>query len=622
MIDTVIFDWAGTTVDYGCFAPLQGFIEAFSTLGINISTAEARGPMGLKKIDHIKALLELETVKNQLKIPITDKLILDLYKVFETTLLSTLKNYCTPIPGVLEIVHELRDRGYNIGSTTGYTSKMMDIVSAEARKQGYYPDFVVNSSDLVKGRPYPYMIWENAKKFKIKSLNNIVKVGDTVADIKEGNNAGCITIGIIEGSSLLGLTLNEFNHLNQIKRNTLVTNVRHKFLLNGADYVIDKFSDLILCIDNINQIEKKNEYLLLTPGPLSTSSTIKRAMLGDWCTWDSEYTSIIQNIRSELVNLSGQNNSNYTSVLLQGSGTYCVEAAITTIIKKSESKVLILVNGEYGKRLVQIAQYAGLETVVLDFGEDKIFDLDQIKEAFNKNIDITHFLMVHCETTTGILNQLEECSEIIKNVANRPVFILDAMSSFGGIPIDMDKLGIDVLISSANKCIQGVPGFGFIILNKSLIYRCKDNSTTLSLDLYEQWETMENFNGKWRFTSPTHVVHAFYAALKELESEGGINYRFKRYSKNQQKLVSGLKELGIESFIPSEYHSPIITTFKYPESERFSFSKFYNELKKHGFVIYPGKLTSTETFRIGTIGHIFLEDIENLCKTINEIKFW
>lgn len=233
-----------------------------------------------------------------------------------------------------------------------------------------------------------------------------------------------------------------------------------------------------------------------------------------------------------------------------------------------------------------------------------------------KDPSITHAAIVHCETTTGVLNPLHELSEAVRRQGKS--LIVDAMSSFGGVPLDMHELGIDYLISSSNKCIQGVPGFGFVLARISCLTACKGNARSLSLDLYDQWDIMERMNGKWRYTSPTHVVRAFDQALIELEEEGGVNARYNRYNQNQQELVKGMKEAGFSTLLPAEWHSPIITSFRYPEAG-FSFSAFYSRLKEEGFVLYPGKLTSVPTFRIGTIGDVHASDIKELIGIVKRI---
>lgn len=310
----------------------------------------------------------------------------------------------------------------------------------------------------------------------------------------------------------------------------------------------------------------KNEYLLLTPGPLSTSEGVREAMLKDWCTWDDDYNKeIVEVIRTKLVKLA-TSQSGYTSVLMQGSGTASVEAALAS------------------------------------------------------DSDITHVAIVHCETTTGMLNPIESFISVAK--AHNKTVILDAMSSFGGIPMDIAELGVDFMISSANKCIQGVPGFGFVIAKQSELEKCKGQARSLSLDLYDQWHCMETNHGKWRFTSPTHTVRAFYQALMELEQEGGIEARHQRYQTNQKTLVSGMRSLGFEPLLGDDLHSPIITSFYSPAHSDYLFKEFYLLLKEQGFVIYPGKVSNADCFRIGNIGDVYPADIERLIGAVQNAMYW
>ena len=352
-------------------------------------------------------------------------------------------------------------------------------------------------------------------------------------------------------------------------------------------------------------------YKLLTPGPLTTTEAVKKEMLFDRCTWDDEYKSITQKIRKELLDIGNVNEEDYTAVLMQGSGTFAVESVITSTVGEKD-KLLIIANGAYGERIGQIAEHISLNHVIYNNEYDEHQDMDKVKEILDKDTEITHIAMVHCETTTGILNPIEHLSVIAKEY--NKTLIIDAMSSFGGIPIDIKALGIDYLISSANKCIQGVPGFGFVIAKKEKLEKCKGISRSLSLDLYDQYKGMDK-DGKWRFTSPTHVVAAFSKALDELKEEGGVEGRYNRYKNNNLVLRKKLKEIGIESYIEENKQSPIITTFAFP-TDAFSFNEFYSFIKERGFVIYPGKLTDVDTFRIGNIGEIYEEDINKLCEII------
>lgn len=359
-------------------------------------------------------------------------------------------------------------------------------------------------------------------------------------------------------------------------------------------------------------------YILLTSGPLTTSQTVKEAMLTDWCTWDEDYNlHIVEEIRKSLVSLATQHTGDYTSILLQGSGTYCVEAVIGSVIKPGD-KLLILSNGAYGDRMGNIAEYHGISYDMLAFDETEQVSVSYVDDYLSHNAEITHVAVVHCETTTGVFNPLKEIAHLVKMHGKK--LIVDAMSSFGGVPLDVHELGIDFLISSANKCIQGVPGFGFIIARRSELLHCKGVSKSLSLNIYDQWEAMEKGHGKWRFTSPTHVVRAFKQAMDELAEEGGVEVRHNRYCENHRVLVDGMRSLGFQTLLPDEIQSPVITSFLYPHAD-FNFKAFYTQLKERGFVIYPGKISQADTFRIGNIGDVHPEDFRQLIEIIRECKY-
>jgi len=268
--------------------------------------------------------------------------------------------------------------------------------------------------------------------------------------------------------------------------------------------------------------------------------------------------------------------------------------------------------------MTQIAKVLNIAYEAYILPETSLPDLAHVKRLLEEIPEITHLAIVHCETTTGILNPVREIMTLAKQY--NKTTIVDAMSSFGGISIDVNEWQIDFLISSANKCIQGVPGFGFIIARKNKLEECKNQAHSLSLDLYDQWITMDG-GGKWRFTSPTHVVRAFLQALVELEEEGGVGKRFERYSQNQRTLVEGMRQIGFETLLPDYMQSPIITSFLSPQQKEYSFLKFYNFLKENGYVIYPGKISNGDTFRIGNIGEVYPQDVEKLVETIQRMKF-
>ncbi|WP_429074772.1 2-aminoethylphosphonate--pyruvate transaminase [Aeromonas veronii] len=364
------------------------------------------------------------------------------------------------------------------------------------------------------------------------------------------------------------------------------------------------------------------DYLLLTPGPLSTTATVRAAMLQDSCTWDADYNQgVVEPIRRELVRLATgpEYESDYSAVLLQGSGSYVVESVLGSAIGVDEC-LLIINNGAYGARMGEMARCLGLRHHELDCGETTRPEPAAIEAMLARHPEITHLAMVHCETTTGMLNPLEEVAELCQRSGIR--LIVDAMSSFGGIPIDMGRLGIEFLISSANKCIQGVPGFGFVIARRAALAACAGRARSVSLDLHAQWQTMEQQGGKWRFTSPTHTVLAFAQALRELDEEGGIEARHQRYSENQRTLVAGMAELGFAPLLPEQWQSPIITAFYSPAHPDYRFADFYQRLKAQGFVIYPGKVSQADCFRIGNIGDVTPERVRDLLAAMASACYW
>ena len=355
-------------------------------------------------------------------------------------------------------------------------------------------------------------------------------------------------------------------------------------------------------------------YKLLTPGPLTTTDTVKKEMLFDHCTWDDDYKRITLDIRKKLLELAQVSEKEYTVVLMQGSGTFGVESVLTSVVG-DENKLLIVANGAYGERMEEIAEHAKVPYTIYREMYNQVPDAQKIAGILDADKEITHVAMVHSETTSGILNDVETVGKVVQE--RGLTMIVDAMSSFGGMEIPVKEWGIDFIISSANKCIQGVPGFSFIIANKEKLIQSNGKARSLSLDLYSQWETM-NKDGKWRFTSPTHVVLAFAQALKELEEEGGIPARSRRYADNNRLLISKLGELGIRPYIDGRHQGPIITTFFYPENHRFSFQEMYDYMKERGYAIYPGKVTEADTFRIGNIGEIYKEDIQKVAELIKE----
>ena len=358
-----------------------------------------------------------------------------------------------------------------------------------------------------------------------------------------------------------------------------------------------------------------NPYVLLTPGPLSTAKSVRNAMLRDWCTWDADYNEdIVRNIRRRLVSLATARTEEYTAVPMQGSGSFAAEACLGSVVPQN-GKILILHNGAYGKRMLRMARVLRIACVEYGLAETEAPEAARVAEILAQNPDIACVAFVHCETTTGILNPPEGIARAVK-AAGRTL-IVDAMSSFGGIPFDAGALGTDFLISSANKCLQGVPGFAFVIARRDALARCAGNARSLCLDLYDQWREMDA-SGKWRYTSPTHAVRALYQALDDLEAEGGVPARYARYCENHRILVAGMRELGFETLLADSQQSPIITSFLYPFPD-FDFPLFYEKVKARGFVLYPGKISRADTFRVGNIGDVHPQDMRNFLDAIADI---
>jgi len=362
-----------------------------------------------------------------------------------------------------------------------------------------------------------------------------------------------------------------------------------------------------------NQLSSWKDKALFTPGPLTTSRTVKQAMLRDLGSRDAEFITIVKDVRQRLVSLGG-GTDDYTAILMQGSGTFGIEATLSSVIPSS-GKLLILINGAYGKRLLKIADVHKISTSELTFVEDIQPDPHVLEQALQSDQAITHVAVIHCETTTGIINPIEEYGKIAK--AHNCIYIVDAMSSFGAYPIDLKTCGIDFLISSSNKNIEGVPGFSFVLARKDALNAAKGMARTLSLDLFAQWEGLEG-DGQFRFTPPTHSILAFHQALIELDQEGGVAARGTRYQKNYEVTLAAMQEMGFKTYLKLEDQGYIITSFYYPDHPNFNFQQFYKRLSDKGHVIYPGKLTRADCFRIGHIGRLGLADVKALMSAIAE----
>jgi len=356
--------------------------------------------------------------------------------------------------------------------------------------------------------------------------------------------------------------------------------------------------------------------LLFTPGPLTTSARVKEAMLHDVGSWHFEFNALVARIRERLLEVAAvSRGAGWEAVLLQGSGTFGVEAVFQTCIPP-HGKVVVLANGAYGERMAQMLQYARIEHRMLRAPEDSEIDADALEACLAADAEVTHVAVVHCETTTGLLNPIDAIGRVSK--ARGKVYIVDAMSSFGGIPIDLEACGADFVVSSSNKCIEGVPGFSFVICRRKALVACEGYARSLSLDLLSQLMGFEK-NGQFRYTPPTHALLAFNQALDELVAEGGVVGRNERYRCNHAALISAMGRLGFEPYLDPAIQSCIITAFRYPADPAFDFGRFYRALADRGSIIYPGKLSEVDTFRIGNIGRLFPEDMEQLVFAIEAV---
>lgn len=342
------------------------------------------------------------------------------------------------------------------------------------------------------------------------------------------------------------------------------------------------------------------EPYLLTPGPLTTSYPVKEAMLRDWGSWDGDFRDMTRKMRDALLAMLGEGVDEFDCVPMQGSGSFSVEAMLGSFIPR-DGKVLVLANGAYGMRSAQTLRYLGRDHIVLDKGDYMPPRGDEVAGLLADDPAITHVVAIHCETSSGILNPVEEISEVTYAAGRK--LLIDSMSAFGAVPLEVGRIRYEAMVSSANKCIEGVPGFGFIIARKSELEAAEGNSHSLSLDVHAQWAHM-NKTGQWRFTPPTHVVAAFVEALRAHAAEGGVAGRGARYTRNRDVVVEGMRSLGFETLLDNRWLSPIIVTFFCPADDRFVFDDFYERMKSKGFIIYPGKLTEVASFRIGCIGQM------------------
>jgi 2-aminoethylphosphonate-pyruvate transaminase len=364
-----------------------------------------------------------------------------------------------------------------------------------------------------------------------------------------------------------------------------------------------------------NCIPSWKDKILFTPGPLTTSRTVKQAMLRDYGSRDYGFIELVKTVRNSLLSIGGATKGLYEAVLMQGSGTFGLESVVASTIPPGGA-FLVIINGAYGTRIANIAKTLNIDTITLEYPENSLPDLLEIERTIASNSAITNVCVVHCETTTGIMNPIREIGSIVKKAGK--IFFVDAMSSFGAVPVDLAECHIDYLVSSSNKCIEGVPGFSFILAKTQTLLATNGYARSVSFDLLSQWKGLEA-NGQFRFTPPTHAILAFHQALLELEAEGGAEGRGARYRENYEVLTQGMRKIGFKEYLPYELQGYIITSFLYPACPHFSFEEFYKRLNERDQVIYPGKVSNADCFRIGNIGRIFSADVLVLLSAIRDV---
>lgn len=613
MIELAVLDMAGTTVDDGGRV-YDALRQAVEETGATVAQKDLQDWMGTDKVTAIINLMQLGGVEP------TDEAAQKQFLRFKQILSESYRAHPPiEIGGAAAMLRELQSRGIKVALTTGFDRDVVSpllaslgwaVVGQEDAEQAVIVlDAVVTTDDVSAGRPAPYMVQRAMERTGTVDAHRVLVAGDTVVDVMAGRNAGAISCAVLTGGATRDVLRNASPH----------------HILESVAEIPNLPATRPECSGTCNvdaTFVPDNDYLLLTPGPLSTTKTVRAAMLRDWCTWDADYKQLTESVRSDLLALA-QCGDDHSVILMQGSGTFAVESVIGSTLGMADQqrpgKLLVLANGAYGRRIAQIAAHLRIAHEIIDFGDLTPVNIETARQKLAEDHSFTHAAMVHCETTTGVLNPLREFCAMTRE--HDLTCIVDAMSSFGGVPMNVADLGIDFLISSANKCIQGVPGFGFVIARRDALENTAGRSTSLSLDLYDQWQGLENGHGKWRFTSPTHVVHSFAQALVELTAEGGVEVRHERYRSNQQRLIKRFHDAGLDAVIAPEAQSPIITAFGYPTPD-FDFAAFYEDLKQEGFVIYPGKVSEVDTFRIGTIGEVYPDDVDRLADAVVAHRKW
>lgn len=593
-IDLVVFDMAGTTV-YDGDAVHNCLMTAVAHAGVPATRDQVNALMGMPKplaIGHL--------VSSFRGTPPADDEVAAIYADFEQLMLDYYRHspHARETDGASDVFRALRARGVKIALDTGFSRVIADAVLDRLGWGGTLVDATVASDEVAQGRPHPDMIWRAMELTGVSDAARVAKVGDTSADLHQGDAASCgLVVGVTTGS-----------------------HTEDELARHPHTHLIDSLVELLAIIDDVDRVGERapgdiSMPLLFTPGPLTTSRSVKAAMQRDLGSRDPEFVETVVRVHERLLSLAGTSrDGGYAAVMLQGSGTFGVEAMLGTFVPAG-GRVLIVENGAYGKRMMEIARVLGLPWIALSSSPTEPVPPDAVADALARDAGITHVAVVHCETTTGVMNPLGAVTRVAREAGC--VVLVDAMSSFGAIPIDVHADRVDVMIASSNKCLEGVPGVAFAIARVALLESAPP-PRSVSLDLAAQWRGFQK-DGQFRFTPPTHVVLALEEALTELEQEGGIAGRAARYRANHDRLVAGMRALGFRTVVDPEHQSDIITSFFYPENGSFSFDEFYARLRQRNFVIYPGKLMDADCFRIGSIGRIYPEDIDALLGAVAEI---
>jgi 2-aminoethylphosphonate-pyruvate transaminase len=585
-ISLVVFDMAGTTV-YDGDAVHNCLASAVAHAGASATRNQINAVMGMPKPVAIASLLSSFRSARP-----SDAEVARVYENFEQLMLNHYRNDARvrETDRASDVFGALRARGIKVALDTGFNRVIADAI-VERLGWASLVDAVVTSDEVEHGRPHPDLIWRAMELTGVADPSRVAKVGDTPADLREGDAAGCtLVVGVTSGS-----------------------HTEDELARHPHTHLIDSLVELLGIVEDVDRGCERapgdtSVPLLFTPGPLTTSYAVKVSMQRDVGSRDVEFIETVDRVHSRLLALAGTSRADgYAAVLMQGSGTFAVEAMLGTFVP-ADGRVLIVENGAYGGRMVEIAQVLGIPFVTISSPPAEPISADAVAHALANDQGITHVAFVHCETTTGVMNPLGSVARAAREAGC--AVLVDAMSSFGALPIDVHDDRVDVLVSSANKCLEGVPGVAFAIARESDL-RSAASPRSLSLDLAAQWRGFQN-DGQFRFTPPTHVILALEQALTELEREGGIAGRGARYRANHERLVAGMSALGFQTVVDREHQSDVITSFYYPDDPSFSFEEFYARLRERNFVIYPGKLTDARCFRIGTIGRLYPEDIDAL----------